>query len=224
MGPDRFANQTSPRLGFADTRPGGARSTHVRRIRGVYGRTDNSTSIMSLCVGLPVGSTLECQRERSRVTSQFHDSERDAEVYRSVAPELVRYANSLVGPTDAADVVSAAVLKAFTSRGWPQVENHRAYLYKAVLNEVRSQHRSTMRRRARELKTANPESTTMPEVRPEVLEALSRLSTRQRAVAYLTYFEDLDEATVGERLGISTGSVRRHLGRARDKLREMLDA
>jgi len=157
------------------------------------------------------------------VTSQFHGSGRDDEIYRSHAPELVRYANSLVGPNDAADVVSSAVLKAFTSKSWPSVENPRAYLYRSVLNEVRSQHRSRMRRLAREQRVASPEGVTMPEVRPEVLAALGALSARQRAAAYLTYFEDLDEKTVAERLGISAGSVRRHLGRAREKLRTILD-
>lgn len=163
------------------------------------------------------------QRIKGSEASQFYDNERDAEVYRSHAPELVRFANSLVGPTDAQDVVSAAVLKCFTSRAWPKVDNRRAYLYRAVLNEVRSQHRSSMRRRARELRNISPETTELPEVRPDVLEALGQLSPRQRAVAYLTYIEDLDETTVADRLGISTGSVRQHLGRARSKLRSILD-
>jgi len=163
------------------------------------------------------------QRDERSAASQYADNERNEEIYRSYASELVRYANSLVGPNDAADVVSAAVLRAFTSRMWSDVTNHRAYLYKAVLNEVRSAHRSTMRRQAREMRAAPPDRVEMPEVRPDVLEALGRLSTRQRAVAYLTYMEDLDESTVGERLGISAGSVRRHLGRAREKLRTILD-
>ena len=163
------------------------------------------------------------QRPGDVATSHMHDNQRNDQIYRAHATELVRYANSLVGPSDAADVVSAAVLKSFTSRGWPNVENPRAYLYKAVLNEVRSQHRSTMRRRARELRAAPAETAEMPTVRPDVLEALSKLSPRQRAVAYLTYIEDLDETTVAETLDISTGSVRKHLGRARAKLRVMLD-
>lgn len=157
------------------------------------------------------------------MTSQFDDPEHDAEIYRSYAPELVRFANSLVGPSDAPDVVSDAVLKAFTSRNWPVVENHRAYLYRAVLNESRSRHRSTMRRRARETRTAPSPWTEMPEIRPEVLEALAVLSPRQRAVAFLTYIEDLDEGQVSDRLGIGRGSVRQHLGRAREKLRRTLD-
>lgn len=163
------------------------------------------------------------QRGSESAASDVGETNRDAEIYRSYAPELVRYANSLVGPNDAADVVSAAVLKAFTNRNWSSVENPRAYLYRSVLNEVRSQHRSTMRRLAREIRAPSTTTTELPEVRPDVLEALGALSVRQRAVAYLTYFEDLDEAMVAERLGIGRGSVRRHLGRAREKLREMLD-
>lgn len=162
------------------------------------------------------------QREDDPAASDVGETNRDAEIYRLYARELVRYANSLVGPNDASDVVSAAVLKAFTSRNWPTVENPRAYLYRSVLNEVRSQHRSTMRRLARETRAVGSTTTEMPEVRPDVLEALATLSVRQRSVAYLTYFEDLDEATVAERLGIGRGSVRRHLGRARARLREVL--
>jgi RNA polymerase sigma factor (sigma-70 family) len=62
-----------------------------------------------------------------------------------------------------------------------------------------------------------------PEVRPEVLEAVGQLSPRQREVVVLTYWEDLSETTVADRLGMSPGSVRRHLGRARQRLRNLLD-
>lgn len=154
----------------------------------------------------------------------FSDAERDDRVYRAHADELTRFANSMVGPDLAPDIVSSAVLRVFTSKSWPKVTNERAYLYKAVANEARSYHRSAMRRRAREQRAAVPDRTEMPELRPEVEAALSVLSTQQRAVAFLTYFMDQDESTVGELLGISTGSVRKHLGRARDKLRKVLDA
>jgi RNA polymerase sigma factor (sigma-70 family) len=150
-------------------------------------------------------------------------SERDAAMYREYGPELIRFATGLVGPNDAADVVQSAVVRAMTSSGWERVINHRAYLYRSVMNEANSQHRSAMRRRAREIRTANPAVEYPQEVRPEVLEALAELSPRQRAVMFLTYWEDLDEAGVAERLGIGRGSVRRHLGRGREKLRQVLD-
>ena len=149
------------------------------------------------------------------------ERDRDAEIYERHADELVRFASGLVGPSDAADVVSAAVLRCITSKNWAHVTNHRAYMYRAVANEANSQYRSAMRRRAREIRTAD-RPVEQPEVRPEVLDAVGRLSVRQRAVVYLAYWEDLDETGISERLGISAGSVRRHLFRGREKLRELL--
>lgn len=80
-----------------------------------------------------------------------------------------------------------------------------------------------MRRRAREMRTADRDVSFDPEVRPEVLEAMSALSTRQRAVVVLTYWEDLTPGVIADRLAISDGTVRRHLARARSKLRGVLD-
>lgn len=148
----------------------------------------------------------------------------DAEFYEKYSGELVKFATGLVGPDDAADVVAETFVKVLTSRLWPDVDEQRAYLYRAVLNEVRMRHRSTMRRRAREMRAATAEATFDPEVRPEVLEALSVLSTKQRAVVVLTYWEDLTPGEIAGRLGVSEGTVHRHLARGRSKLREVLDA
>jgi len=41
-------------------------------------------------------------------------------------------------------------------------------------------------------------------------------------VVFLTYWDDLDAATVANLLGVSEGTVRKQLGRARNKLREVL--
>lgn len=83
-------------------------------------------------------------------------------------------------------------------------------------------HRSTMRRRARELRALDRQTVEEIELRPEVLEAMSMLSTQQRAAVILTYWEDLTVGEVAGRLGVSEGSVRRHLARGRSKLREVL--
>jgi RNA polymerase sigma factor (sigma-70 family) len=146
-----------------------------------------------------------------------------AEAYEKYAGELVRFATGLVGPDDAQDVVSEAFVRAVRSRIWTAVEHPRAYLYRVVANEVRMRHRATMRRRARERKAAVRPVTYETEVRPEVLEAVGRLSPRQRAVVVLTYWEGLTPPEVAARLGIGDGSVRRHLARARARLREVLD-
>jgi len=147
----------------------------------------------------------------------------DEEIYRKYADDLVRFATGVVGPFDAPDVVTDACLRAFGSKAWPTVTNHRAYLYRSVLNQARSHHRSTLRRRVREMRAALPEHTHLNEADLDVLAAVDRLSVQQRASVVLTYWEDLAPAHVAARLGVSEGSVKRHLARARSRLKELLD-
>ena len=147
----------------------------------------------------------------------------DDEIYRKYCADLVTFATGLVGPVDAADVVSGAVARVLASPTWPTARNPRAYLFRSVLNESRMHHRSTMRRRAREARVAQREAIEDQELRPEVLEAVARLSVRQRAVVVLTYWHDLHERETADLLGISVGTVRRHLARAHQKLRGVID-
>lgn len=144
------------------------------------------------------------------------------ELYRRHATELTRYATGLVGPFDAADVVTDACLRAFESRHWDEVSNPRAYLYKTVFSVANDHHRRTLARRLREVRSAVPESIPATEVDVDVLEAVNRLSVQQRAAVFLTYWEDLTPEAVAERMGVSVGSVKRHLARARKRLGELL--
>ncbi len=147
------------------------------------------------------------------------------ECYEKHADALVRFATGLVGPADAADVVQSGVLRAVSSARWGDVRDQRAYLFRSVMNEARMHHRSTMRRRAREVRAALLDeyvSAETPLPRPEVLEQVGKLSVRQRAVVTLTYWDDLDRAAVAALLGISEGAVKRHLARAHHKLRELI--
>lgn len=146
----------------------------------------------------------------------------DEEVYRSYADELTRYATGLVGPFDATDVVTDACLKAFSSRSWSDIENPRAYLYRTVLSVATDHHRSTLSRRLREMKAAKPEAVRNPDIDIDVLRAVERLSIQQRAVVLLTYWADLTPTGVADHMGISTGAVKRHLARARKRLKEWL--
>jgi RNA polymerase sigma factor (sigma-70 family) len=147
----------------------------------------------------------------------------DQELYEKYAAELTRFATAVVGPGDAEDVVSSAVLKAMYSRRWAGVRNPRAYLYRAVLNEARSLQRSSSRRLRREQGVSIRDGFNPENLHPEVLDAVRDLSVRQRAVVMLTYWSDLDPRSIGLLIGISEGTVKRHLARARAKLRERLD-
>ena len=149
----------------------------------------------------------------------------DSEVYGKYAEELIRFATVLVGPDGAADVVSASVITAFEAPAWANVRNPRAYLYRAVLNESRMTVRRDARRVRHEQRAAPRDlADASPTPRPDVFAAVAALSPRQRAVVYMTYWEDLDPGSAAALIGISEGAVRRHLARARKTLRGVLDA
>ena len=138
--------------------------------------------------------------------------------------DLVRYASALVGPADAPDLVADA-FATILERGdhaWRQVRDPRGYAYGAVTNAARMLGRSRGRRRERETRWAGARSSGELAGDPTVVGALSGLSVRQRAVIFLTYWEDLDPAAVARRLDISEGSVKRHLARGRAALRTVL--
>ena len=147
----------------------------------------------------------------------------DEDVYRKYAEDLIRFAQGLVGRVEASDVVSSAVVRAIGTPRWRDVSNHRAYLYRAVLNEAKKTHRDRQRRWNKELRAGYEPDREIPEVRPEILSAVKRLSPRQRAVIVLTYWEDLPLDEIAGVLKMSEGSVKQHLARARSKLRKVLD-
>lgn len=144
------------------------------------------------------------------------------EIYRAYSTELTRYATGLVGPFDAQDVVTDACLRAFESRSWPDVIDRRAYLYRTVFTVANDHHRRTLARRLREIKASEPESFEVSASDIDVLRAVGRLSVQQRSAVYLTYWEDLTPAAAADRMGISEGSIKRHLARARKRLGELL--
>jgi len=144
-------------------------------------------------------------------------------VYASNLVALTRFATALVGPSDAADVVSDAIVSLLKSGKLKEADNPDALMYRAVLNKARSHHRSVYRRRARERKFADSIVVQDPELRPDVVDAVVRLSPQQRACVYLTYWEDLTPGDVARRLDIGEGTVKRYLARARANLREVLD-
>jgi RNA polymerase sigma factor (sigma-70 family) len=151
----------------------------------------------------------------------------DAECYELHAPDLVRFATGLVGPADAADVVSSAFMRVLGSPAWPHAIDQRAYLFRAVLNEARMQRRGEQRRQVREARaglaaSVNADLEALDVVDVEVLGPIAALSVRQRAVVMLTYWQDMDQAAIASLLGITRGSVARHLDRAHARLRELI--
>jgi RNA polymerase sigma factor (sigma-70 family) len=147
-----------------------------------------------------------------------------AEVYEKYADELIRYASALVGPSGADDVLAATFARVFARPAWVQIGEIRAYLYRAVLNEARGQHRATKRRLIRDAHAAADLSGGQPSfvVRWEVLDAIRHLAVRQRAVVFLTYWADLRVDEIAARLDLSPRTVARDLAVAKNTLEELL--
>jgi RNA polymerase sigma-70 factor (ECF subfamily) len=148
--------------------------------------------------------------------------EEDGELYEKHAGELTRFATVLVGPSGAEDLVSAAMLRVFSSPAWPAAVDARAYLFRAVLLEARQQHRSTQRRLRRERRLAGVDVEQSPPVRPEVLDALRRLTVRQRAAVYHFYWADLPIDEIARLLEVSDRTVERELAAARKRMEVLL--
>lgn len=146
----------------------------------------------------------------------------DEEVYAKYADELLRFAATLVGPSGAEDLLSSSVLKAMTSPGWDAVTAHRAYLYRAMVNEARQLNRATTRRLAREARAVGPEEFAPFGLRTEVLAAIGELSVQQRAVIFMTYWLEYSIEEVADSLGLSQRTTERRLESARTTLRGAL--
>jgi RNA polymerase sigma factor (sigma-70 family) len=146
----------------------------------------------------------------------------DGEVYRKYSAELMRFAGALAGPSGAEDLLATAFLGAMTSAGWREVENKRAYLYRVVLNEAFRARRSNDRRLRREERVARQPKWEPTVADHDVLAALRRLTVRQRAIVFLTYWADLTPSAVAETIDSSPRTVERELAAARQRLGALL--
>lgn len=138
----------------------------------------------------------------------------DTEVYRKHRDELLRYATSLVGASNSEDIVATIILRTIRRRPLSELENPRAYLMKAVLNEARSVLR---RRAAAEPLPASMVGSLAPEV-AETIDAIRRLPVRQRAAVFLFYWEDRPVQEIANLMGVGPGTVKRYLHNARRRL------
>lgn len=143
-------------------------------------------------------------------------------LWRAHSGELMRFATVLVGPAHAHDVVADAFLRCVATIVAGEVDNPRAYLFRSVFNGAAGRRRSEERRSARELKALAPQTAVGVHPDIDVQRAVAGLSVAQRAVVYLAYWEDLSERDIAAELGVSLGTVHRHLVRARIHLRKAL--
>lgn len=143
--------------------------------------------------------------------------EDDSVLFRRLRPELIRYANALVGPSEGEDVVMAVVGRTLRRNRLSDLENPKGYLLKAVLNEARG--------RGRRRPTVQLDDVLAEGADPgmaEIIDVLLALPTRQRAAIYLHYWEGLSVAGIAEAMGVGEGTVKRYLHLGRRKLKGVL--
>lgn len=147
-------------------------------------------------------------------------------VYREHAGELIRFATAIVGPDDAADVVTEAMVRVFDgSVDGAGIANVRAFLFKAVHRQAIDHERSRSRRMWRERRYSGHRPVAVARDETSAIAAraaLAILSEQQRSVVFLTYWVDLSPTEIAAELGVSEGTIRKQLARARARLREDL--
>ena len=137
------------------------------------------------------------------------------------APALSRTAYLLTGDAHLAeDLVQTALFKA--AKAWHRIEGDpEPYVRRILYNQNVSWWRQ---RRLRETGLGAYDAAASghdPDLRLSLEQALARLTTRQRTVLVLRYFEDLTEVQTAHVLGIGAGTVKSIARQALARLRTL---
>lgn len=151
-----------------------------------------------------------------------------ADVYAAHHADALRLAYLLTGDADRAeDAVADAFVKCY--RRWRKggIDEPRAYLRRAVVNEVNSRFRRlSVERREAAKRHGDARGTRLADEqvvdRDEVFAALQALPARQRTAIVLRYYHDLSEADTAEAMDISVGTVKSSVSRGMERLRGLL--
>lgn len=151
-----------------------------------------------------------------------------AQVYAVHHAEALRLAYLLCGNRERAeDAVADAFVRVYRQMTRTQIRNPRAYVRRAVVNELNSRFRrlALERREAAKRSGDSRGERTSDETladADEMFTALKKLSDRQRTAVVLRYYEDLPEKAIAEAMGVSIGTVKSTLSRGMDRLRSLL--
>lgn len=143
----------------------------------------------------------------------------DADLYETNRLDLVRYATVLIGPDEAEDVISTVVLRVLVRSSLVELDDARAYLFRATLNECRTR---LKRRRGTGSGVVESAAPTARDPRPDVYLAVMKLPAGQRAATYLRYWAGLSVVEAAGLMGVRPGTVKRYLHLARQKLKGVI--
>ena len=154
------------------------------------------------------------------------DRERFVAQVTELQETLYRTARSILrNEQDEQDAVQEAVTQAFARlHTLRDPAKFKPWLLRILVNtcyDACRRRRSTVYLEAVEETLAAPQSDC--EERMSLWSAVMRLPEEQKAVVTLFYYEDLPIRAISEVLGVTQGTVKTRLSRARGRLRQMLD-
>jgi len=165
---------------------------------------------------------MTAQIQQDQTVLDFHEQ------LKTVLPRLRIYALSLTRDRDAADdLVHDTVVKALTGRhSFQPGPNLAAWLFRIQRNEFISGLRR--RRPTVPVDTAVAESLSHPPhqdsglIMREFMSAFGKLAAAQREALLLAVLEGLPYETIADHTGVSVGTVKSRISRARDTLERLL--
>lgn len=151
-------------------------------------------------------------------------------LFRAHATPLLRLAIVLTGDRPLAEeLVQDAFVRLHRSGTAPAIGAELAYLRRTVINLSHGHHRHLRVVRGHRPDAPGTEaSAEVDAVRRDgqrrVVDAVRALPERQRDCIILRFYADLTDVEIADALGISAGSVKTHLHRARAALADRLEA
>lgn len=135
--------------------------------------------------------------------------------------DLVRFARSVAGETDAEDVVQESLVAAWRDlAGLRDPARVRAWLTAIVFRRaVRARRWWRLRAALDEVRARAAPADPSPDI--DVALLLGRLAPRQRAVLHLTVVEGMSDGEIAEALRMTPGTVRAHRRRARERIAQV---
>jgi RNA polymerase sigma-70 factor (sigma-E family) len=154
-----------------------------------------------------------------------HDAEFAAFVH-ATRRRLCALAYLVCGDRDRAeDVVQTALAQVYAR--WSNIrrdEGPHKYVHRAVVNAAIDERRRPWRREQAAERLPDRAAPVEDGLTLRVIDALSALPPRQRAVVVLRYIEDLDVERTADLLGISPGTVKSQAAKGLEALRGLLGA
>jgi len=151
-----------------------------------------------------------------------------ADVYAAHHREAVRFAYLLCGDLHRAeDAVAEAFVKVYRQWRVGRVMQPRAYIRRAVVNEVNSRFRRlALERRQAAVRSGHDHGVRAFDEQvadaDAMITALAQLSPRQRTAIVLRYYLDLSEQDAATAMGVSVGTVKSSVSRGLERMRALV--